>query len=136
MYRNKEQRDFARTLRNQSTNAEQRLWHFLRTQKLRGHKFRRQAAIGSYIVDFACFSAKLVIELDGPQHLESGAAWHDERRTNWLASRGFQIIRFRNQELDESVHAVIDAIEHALAEVDSCVRVPPSPPRGAGISEC
>ena len=74
MYRNQAQRDFARELRNQPTEAEQRLRHFLRAGKLHGYKFRRQAAIGPYIVDFACFAQKLVIELDGPQHLEAAAA--------------------------------------------------------------
>ena len=69
MYRDLEQRDFARQLRNDSTPAEQRLWHFLRAGKL-GVKFRRQAAIGAYGVDFVCFSHRLVVELDGPQHVE------------------------------------------------------------------
>jgi very-short-patch-repair endonuclease len=116
MYRDHEQRDFARGLRNQPTDAERRLWHFLRAEKLRGYKFRRQAAIGSYVVDFVCFSAKLIVELDGPQHLEPDAVRHDERRANWLGSRGFRVLRFRNQELDESIHAVVDAIERAVME--------------------
>src|SRR6185295_16118021 len=117
MYRDKAQRDFARTLRNNSTPAEKRLWHFLRAQKLGGHKFRRQAAIGSYIVDFVCFAAKLIVELDGPQHLEPAAVEYDKGRTNWLSSRGFHILRFRNQELDENIHAVVDTIAGALAEL-------------------
>jgi very-short-patch-repair endonuclease len=72
MYRDHEQRDFARQLRNNSTPAETRLWHFLRAGKL-GVKFRRQAAIGGYIVDFVCFSRRLIVELDGPQHVEDKA---------------------------------------------------------------
>ncbi|MGD9723123.1 MAG: endonuclease domain-containing protein [Pirellulales bacterium] len=67
MYHDREQRDFARGLRNEPTEAERRLWHFLRASRL-GVKFRRQAAIGAYVVDFACFSHKLIVELDGPQH--------------------------------------------------------------------
>jgi very-short-patch-repair endonuclease len=124
MYRDDEQRDFARALRNQSTDAEKRLWHFLRAEKLGGHKFRRQAAIGSYVVDFVCFSARLIVELDGPQHLEPDAARHDERRAIWLSSRGFRVLRFRNQELDENIHGVVDAIAGALAELE---KSPPSP---------
>ena len=127
MYRDQEQRDFARGLRNQSTDAEKRLWHFLRAEKLRGYKFRRQAAIGSYVVDFVCFSAKLIVELDGPQHLEPDAARHDEQRASWLRSRGFHLIRFRNQELDENVHGVVDAIAGALAELERRAESPPSP---------
>src|SRR5204863_4151265 len=100
MYRDQEQRNFARQLRNQPTDTEKRLWHFLRAGKL-GVKFRRQAAIGAYIVDFVCFSHKLIVELDGPQHLDASARDHDNRRSEWLTSRGFRVIRFRNQALDE-----------------------------------
>jgi very-short-patch-repair endonuclease len=134
MYRDNDQRNFARTLRNQSTSPEKRLWHFLRAQKLRGYKFRRQSAIGSYIVDFVCFSAKLIVELDGPQNLQPDSVEHDQRRDNWLAARGFHLIRFRNQELDENIHAVVDAIERVLAELatraGNSPLPQPSPPRG------
>jgi very-short-patch-repair endonuclease len=125
MYRDQNQRDFARSLRNGPTDAEKRLWHFLRAQKLRGHKFRRQAAIGSYVVDFVCFSLKLIIELDGPQHLDPDAVLHDARRTDWLAARGFHIIRFRNQALDEDIRAVVNEIASAIDEL--AAQNPPSP---------
>jgi very-short-patch-repair endonuclease len=135
MYRDKAQRDFARTLRNEPTPAEKRLWHFLRVQKLSGYKFRRQAAIGPYVVDFVCFSPKLIIELDGPQHLEPTAVEHDMQRTDWLSARGFHILRFRNQELDENMHAVVHAIEVALAKLQANADSPlPNPPRrGEGV---
>jgi very-short-patch-repair endonuclease len=68
MYRDANQRDFARNLRNNCTDEERRLWNALRAQQLKGYKFRRQAAIGEYIVDFVSFSCKVVIELDGGQH--------------------------------------------------------------------
>jgi very-short-patch-repair endonuclease len=127
MYRDNKQRDFARALRNEPTDPEKRLWHFLRSNKLRGHKFRRQAAIGAYIVDFASFAIKLVIELDGPQHLDPEAVEHDKRRTAWLAARGFHVIRFRNQELDENIRAVLNEIERALVELETHAPNPPSP---------
>lgn len=127
MYRDKNQRDFARSLRNHPTSPEKRLWHFLRAEQLSLHKFRRQAAIGPYIVDFVCFAQKLIIELDGPQHLEPDVIAHDTRRTNWLTARGFHIIRFRNQELDENIHAVVAAIERALREAETPRPIPPSP---------
>ena len=127
MYRNENQRDFARTLRNEPTNAEKQLWRFLRAGQLGGHKFRRQAAIGPYVVDFVCFSLKLIVELDGPQHLERIALEHDTHRTAWLASRGFRVIRFRNQELDEDIRAVTGTIERALKELEAEKRNPPSP---------
>ncbi|HEY3395106.1 MAG TPA: DUF559 domain-containing protein [Lacipirellulaceae bacterium] len=137
MYHDKHQRDFARALRNQSTEAEKRLWRLLRAQQLRGHKFRRQAAIGAYTVDFVCFSRKLIIELDGPQHIDPPTADYDARRTQWLSSRGFQVMRFRNQELDENIQAVMDAIEHALnlaSSNESKSPLPNPPRRGEGTN--
>jgi very-short-patch-repair endonuclease len=122
MYRNQNQRDFARQLRNEATPAENRLWHFLKSNKL-GVKFRRQAAIGAYIVDFVCFSHRLIVELDGPQHVDDQD--RDARRAAWLASRGFQVIRFRNQVLDEEIGPVVEEIKRALNE--SCPQVAPSP---------
>jgi very-short-patch-repair endonuclease len=124
MYRDPDQRAFARSLRNELTNGEKHLWRFLRAQQLAGHKFRRQAAIGQYVVDFVCFSHKLIVELDGPQHAEQPSIDHDARRTAWLSSRGFQVLRFRNQELDDNIHAVVDSITQALSELSM---KPPSP---------
>ncbi|MCO6456736.1 MAG: endonuclease domain-containing protein [Pirellulaceae bacterium] len=115
MYRDREQRDFARQLRIQPTEAERCLWYFLRAEKL-GVKFRRQAAIGAYIVDFVCFAHRLIVELDGPQHLEPAEQQHDAQRTQWLAGRGFRVLRFRNQELDEDIQQVVARIRLALEE--------------------
>lgn len=116
MYRNRSQRDFARSLRNTATSAEKRLWQFLRGQQLRGHRFRRQVAIGPYIVDFACFPRKLIIELDGPQHLDPAVIQHDAGRDVWLTTRGYRILRFRNQELDDNILGVVETITRALEE--------------------
>jgi len=124
MYQNAEQRAFARALRNQPTSAEKHLWRFLRAQQMGGVKFRRQAAIGAYIADFVCFSLKLIIELDGPQHLDHEAASYDTRRTAWLSSQGFRVLRFRNQELDENIHRVIDSITETIHKL---ITFPPSP---------
>ncbi len=115
MYRDHHQREFARRLRNHAQEAERNLWHFLRAEQL-GAKFRRQAAIGAYVVDFVCFERKLIVELDGPQHLDPAARDHDERRTAWFAAQGFRLIRFRNQELDADIREVVRRIERALAE--------------------
>jgi very-short-patch-repair endonuclease len=127
MYRDQDQRNFARHLRNQPTEAEKALWQILRAQQLHGHKFRRQAALGPYVVDFICFSQKLVIELDGPQHLETDAADHDVRRTAWLSSRRYRVIRFRNHQLDDDIHAVVDEISRALTMTKP--GEPPTPPQ-------
>ena len=105
-------------MRNQPTDVEKHLWHFPPRPKVRGRKFRRQAAIGAYIIDFVSFADKLIVALDCPQHLNAEAIDQDKRRATWLASRGFRIIRFRNQELDENIQAVADAIGHVIDEVD------------------
>ena len=98
----------ARRLRNASTDAERRLWHFLRRQQLAGHKFRRQYPLAGYIVDFVCVPARLVVELDGGQHLDALA--YDERRTAILEREGYRVLRFWND--DVLLHA-----EDVLAEV-------------------
>jgi 5-methyltetrahydrofolate--homocysteine methyltransferase len=130
MYRDKEQRDFARQLRNLPSEAEKRLWYFLRTGKL-GVKFRRQAAIGDYIVDFVCLSHKLIVELDGPQHLEPQARDYDSRRSEWLEARGFRVMRFRNQLLDDEIWRVVHEIQCALGNT-AAVPSPALPARGRG----
>ena len=127
MYRDEDQRDFARRLRNEPSGAEQRLWFLLRAGQLNGHKFRRQAALGPYIVDFICLAQRLIVELDGPQHLEPAAAEHDARRTAWLAERGYRVIRFRNHELDDDVHRVVDEIRQAIEVATPTPLPPPSP---------
>ena len=127
MYRNEDQRNFARSLRNQMTEPEKRLWRFLRAGQLGGFKFRRQVAIGPYVVDFVCLSQKLIIELDGPQHQEQLAAEHDARRTAWLNDIGYRVLRFPNHQLDEEIHSVVDQIREALSIAPPNALHPPSP---------
>ena len=95
----------ARKLRKQSTDAESALWNLLRNRQLTGHKFRRQAPIGKYIVDFLCFERNLVVELDGGQHQEQTG--YDTERTRVLESRGHRVIRFWNNLVLEDTDAVL-----------------------------
>jgi very-short-patch-repair endonuclease len=106
------------------TDAERRLWEKLRHRQVAGVKFRRQAPIGSYIVDFASFERRMVIELDGGQHTEQ--VEYDEQRTRWLSSQGFRVLRFWNHEVFEDLDAVLEAIWTALEE-------PTPPPRPSRI---
>ena len=78
----------AQELRNNPTEAEKHLWHILRVGSM-GVKFRRQAVIGRYVVDFVCFERKLVIEVDGGQHNQNQK---DVRRDEWLKSQGFEVL--------------------------------------------
>jgi very-short-patch-repair endonuclease len=104
----------ARALRQNTTEAERHLWRFLRRHHLAGRKFRRQHPIGSYVVDFVCLSARLVIELDGGQHLLSDG--YDEQRTAQLEKMGFRVQRFWNDEVLLRTEEVLQEIWRELGE--------------------
>ncbi|WP_298260292.1 DUF559 domain-containing protein [Bradyrhizobium sp.] len=118
-------RQFARRMRAQPTDAERVLWQRLRHDiHLAGSHFRRQALIGSYIVDFARRKAKLAIELDGGQHGWQQAS--DASRTRSIEARGYRVMRFWNNEVLENLEGVLSEIQRAL---------PPTPdpsPQGGG----
>ncbi len=105
---------FARNLRKNSSDAERRLWFLLRDRRLQKYKFRRQHLIEPYIVDFVCLSKRLVIELDGGQHMELTQAEHDETRSVFLASKGFKVIRFWNDVVFREKENVMNTILRAL----------------------
>lgn len=101
----------ARRLRREQTDVERRLWRAVR-ERFPTWKFRRQHPIGSRVADFACPSCKLVIELDGGQHVERSAA--DDGRTAELARHGYRVIRFWNNEVIENLDGVLETISRAL----------------------
>ena len=98
----------ARDLRNQATPAEKKLWEYLSGKKFDGLKFRRQHVIDPFIVDFYCPSRKLIIEVDGGTHLETTA--EDKNREFFLINKGYQIVRFYNNEVMENTFDVIEKI--------------------------
>jgi len=95
-------------LRREPTPTEQKLWAYLRGNKLNGVKFRRQHAIGNYIVDYCSIKAKLIIELDGSQHLEQEE--YDLERITYLESKGYKVIRFWNKEVMNDIQSVLSAL--------------------------
>ena len=103
-------RDRARQLRADATDAERLLWRDLREFRHHGFHFRRQAPIGPYVADFACHSVKLIIELDGGQHNEVANREHDARRTEFLESRGYRVVRIWNVELFADPGLVVEYI--------------------------
>ncbi|MFC4765070.1 endonuclease domain-containing protein [Dyella koreensis] len=105
--------DRARTLRRAQTDAEQALWYRLRGRHLLGWKFRRQHEIGSYIVDFVCADAALIVELDGGQHADQVA--YDERRSFELQTMGYRVLRFWNNDVLTNLESVLEVIVEALA---------------------
>jgi very-short-patch-repair endonuclease len=102
----------ARKLRVNFTEAEARLWYHLRNRQLAGYKFRRQYAVGRYVVDFVCLEAKLIVELDGGQHSEQ--LQRDESRTLFLVTQGFRALRFWNDEMFRDTEAVLSVIRETL----------------------
>jgi very-short-patch-repair endonuclease len=102
-------RQFARELRQPQTPAETALWQHLRNRNL-GYKFRRQHPIGFFIIDFYCAEAKLLIEIDGDSHFQKTQMDYDQKRTEHLESLGYTVIRFTNDDVRYSVHAVIAII--------------------------
>lgn len=119
----------ARSLRSASTDAERSLWFRLRAGRLLGAKFRRQHPVGPYVADFACIEAGLIVELDGSQHLDPLQARRDAERSRYLASRGYSVLRFWNNDVLRRMDAVVERIVRALSPALS---PGPSPARGRG----
>jgi len=117
----------ARKLRNNSTDAEKKLWTHLSRRQLNGFKFSRQMPVGPYICDFMCREAKLVVELDGGQHDERAA--YDAARTNYIETSGYRLVRFWNTDVLSNMEYVLTGIVEALE-----VPPPPAPPAsGRGV---
>jgi len=121
----------ARALRQRSTDAEKKLWRYLRAKQLDGVKFRRQEPIGKYIVDFVCFSHRLVIELDGGQHAQPRERLSDQQRDAWLREQGFKVLRFWNDDVLRNIEGVVETIHHELLRA-SCSPSPNLPHQGGG----
>lgn len=105
----------AKALRRNQTDAERRLWGYLRDRRLDGWKFRRQHPIGPYVLDLYCADARLVIEIDGGQHDYDEYREHDEKRTAYLNSQGLKVMRFWNSDVMENTIGVLEAIREALS---------------------
>jgi very-short-patch-repair endonuclease len=121
-------------MRTHPTEAEKQLWIMLRDRRLGAFKFKRQQIIYPYIVDFICFSQRLVIEADGSQHADSK---YDERRDAFLSAQDFSVLRFWNSDVLANAAGVFDAISHALTSPHpptASRRAPPSPARGEGFN--
>ena len=129
-------RDFAKSLRANMADAEQRLWYRLRAHRFRGFKFKRQVPVGPYIVDFACLADRLIIEVDGGQHVDSRS---DPRRDQWLKDQGFRVLRFWNNEVLNNLDGVLEVIIKHLGPASTAPSPghadarPPSPACAAAL---
>jgi very-short-patch-repair endonuclease len=117
----------ARELRASSTDAERLLWLKLRDRRIMGAKFRRQVPFPPYTVDFCCFEAKLIVEVDGSQHAERMK--QDAARTRRLEGDGFTVIRFWNNDVLTNTDGVLEAILTELNTRGAPFIAPPPRPR-------
>jgi len=113
----------ARNLRVNLTDSEHRLWSQLRRKQILGVQFYRQKPLGNYIADFYSPKVRLVIEVDGSQHLETTQAEHDQQRTVYLERQGLRVLRFTTIEVLLELEAVTETIYRAVQETIN----PPNP---------
>ena len=104
----------ARALRKNLTPEEQKLWAFLRNHQVLGIGFRRQHAIGPYVVDFCAPSEKLIIEVDGSQHLDLSD--YEIDRSQFLSASGYHVLRFWNSDITNDVQSVIIKITQTIQD--------------------
>ena len=96
----------ARYLRNNMTDQERKFWQIIKNRQFYGFRFLRQYVIGNYIADFICRKKKIIIELDGGQHNEQKNIMYDNQRTEYLISKGYKVIRFWNNDIDNNLDSV------------------------------
>ena len=123
----------AQSLRRRPTDAERKLWYVLRSMKPLGLHFRRQAPIGTFIVDFVWYAGKLIVEIDGSQHAELQHDY-DERRTAWLQSQGYRVLRYWNNEVLRTPRTVGEAILAAARHVAPPLPTPIPSPSQVGLA--
>ena len=111
-----ELQNYRQQLRKKMTPAEAFLWTQLKSRKLDNIRFTRQHSIGFYIVDFYCASEKLIIELDGQGHFNPKAQEYDKRRTEYLESFGYKVIRFENKMVFDYLPSVLMAIRECFSK--------------------
>jgi very-short-patch-repair endonuclease len=100
----------ARALRSKQSEAERLVWRRLRDRRLGGHKFTRQLPIGPYFADFACREVGLVVEIDGATRSTTDERRRDQAREDFLAARGWRVVRFDNDAVYRNIEGVLETI--------------------------
>ena len=125
----KEQIENSRQLRKNMTSQERKLWCIIRNRQFYGYRFRRQFPLGQYIVDFICREKKIIIEIDGGQHNEIKNIQYDNKRTEYLISEGYKVMRFWNNDIDKNISGVYEKLKEVF-EIGKNITPPqPSPSR-------
>ncbi len=119
----------SRQLRKNMTPQERKLWCIIRNRQFFGYRFRRQFPIGQYIVDFICREKKIIIEIDGGQHNEIKNIQYDNKRTEYLMTEGYKVIRFWNNEIDKNLVGVYEKLKEVFNVTDTVTPPHPSPAR-------
>ena len=125
--RRAERIDFARTQRKQANEFANCVWQMLRASRMRSQKFRREHPIGPYTVDFVCLGLKLVIEVDGRDHLTNDGIRRDKTRDHYLAVQGFEVVRIPGYQVTKDASSVQRTIEQAVDHKLRCSPLSPSP---------
>jgi very-short-patch-repair endonuclease len=131
----------ARSLRRNATSAERRLWEGLRRGQVADFRFRRQVILGGFIADFACFEARIVIEVDGATHSTDCELARDATRSAALAAQGYDVLRFTNDDVFHNLDGVLETIYLRLralrprrddSAIESSATPHPDPPPQGG----
>ena len=112
-------KEYARYNRREMTESEGLLWNLLR-KNIRNYRFRRQHPIGDYIADFVCLPIRLVIEVDGGYHNTPGQQTEDQWRTEFLESRGYRVLRIKNEEVTADIKEVLKKIKCEIEKIENC----------------
>ena len=96
------------------TTQERKIWQIIRNRQFYGYRFLRQFVIENYIVDFICREKKIVIEIDGGQHNEDLGVEYDNKRTQFLESKGYRVVRFWNNEIDNNLNGVYQKLKEVF----------------------
>ena len=114
MYYNHNNLNNAKSMRSNMTEAESKMWYYLRGKRFFTLKFKRQVLIGNYIADFVCEDKKTIIEIDGGQHNEDANIFQDKQRTFYLENNGYKVLRFWNNDVLNNIDSVLEVIRREI----------------------
>jgi len=113
--------------------AERRIWYHVRGNRFYGWSFKRQVPLGPYVADFLCERARLIVEVDGGQHMERAA--NDLERTRWLEAHGYVVVRYWNNDVMQNLEGVLVDLLGVLTRAGKTDPLPDPPPRGREKSD-
>jgi very-short-patch-repair endonuclease len=117
LYNNSSTKEYRRKLRNNSTDAERKIWSILRNKQINGLRFLRQYSVGKYILDFYCPELKLSIEIDGGQHNEKEKIDYDINRTIYLKRSNIKVLRFWNNDVLNNIEGVWEKLIDEISTI-------------------